>query len=410
MINFLFILIYIGVCFFSVYTSICEYAINNFIWKLSLSQWSSVIPVFLVLMFGFFSYIKYRNNQEKLLYTANTAYFLGYMGTIASIISLVFILPQNGLDNSDGLIIQSICVALTTTLAGLIVMHVIKTHSQQLLPNSGIVNAVMTNIQEETSVIKQSMYGLSSELNGATQQVKSFREETLELQQQMEHNHGTIIEINKMMGQIASNFKTASEAFLSINECQLSDDVIKGLKEGLLGLRDVVNSLVALNPILNNIHKSFAELENNITSLGSSTQQSQTILSQFDVGVKEINRILSDFAELEKTILDEKDDKRKTQSEVITLLSKNIEQLNHIIVAMSKKREFLEHEEDKKTQTDKDSLLLKSIDSLVVVMKRLDDKIVLLEHRPAHNMSIHDSKGEPDNIIKQAGTVINLSK
>lgn len=368
--NFLFITIYIGFCFFSVYTGINDHTSKKLILGVSLSLWFSAIPAIMVLLYGIGARIRYRDRLEKILYAASSAYFLGYMGTIASILSLMFILSQRGLENINDLILQSVCVALTTTMAGLIVMFLLKMYSQTLFQDilEPVKKEILENIREETDSIKKSMVGFSAGMGQATKQITTFKDDFHELSLEIQKASKPIIEISRKLEEAAPRLEKALKTFSDISEIKLSKDVIEGLKGGLEGLHDANKGFAALNPTLEKVQGSLRGLDNKVKIFGSSVQQSKDELGHFNAGVKEVEKILSDFAKLKEKILEEEEGKRKEQSDGMEHLSGNIEKLTQAV-------ETFEEEKDKgEKQLQGMKHLSGNIDSLTQEVKTFKEE------------------------------------
>lgn len=353
-----FITLYVASCAFTISCSVWGNKDSMILMGLPLSQWSFFLPSLLIFLFGIRAYINGRKSFSKITYASNELYLLGYLGTIVSVVTLVFIISfgRIQLEKSFNLITQSVCLALTTTLVGLIGMFTLKLVSHSLLPPDQPdteADKIQTNMHPETAAIKSDLSGLALEIHKASDAMSNLKKQTSELSDKMgkvpkslepldrkilelmNHFQKSLQPLDKQILELMKHFQKLHKTFLSISSFKLPKEVIQSMEKGFVGIEKVYKSLLDFNTTLENVNSSTERImDTELNSLKGSFQETANVLIKFKKGVKDIDSILTDFADLQKKGITNEKDFHEKRIEVLASLSENLVKLTKALHEM----------------------------------------------------------------------------
>lgn len=286
----LFVLLYVFSCFLSVYIIVADSPIVSQWVPPEYSKLSLIIPLLFLLLFALIKYASGRKSADKMLHASSEVYFLGYIGTITSIVAMIFIFSflDKALENSMNIVIQSMCVALTTTLVGLIGMFIFKSIYFKLRPNISdkVLDGVQANIQEETIRIKTSMGNLVQVVDATKDSFKNLDSQVINVNRNLKS-------VPQGLAQAIKGFSDIIELFGTIDSLELSEDVIRGLENGLTNLKEADDNFESLNRRIDEASVKFGLLNPEV-------EDSYKNLKELKKVSGKLNKILEDFAKLEQ--------------------------------------------------------------------------------------------------------------
>lgn len=335
-----FIALYVVSCAFTISYSVWGNTDSMIIMGLSLSQWSFFLPSLLIFLFGIRAYINGRKSFSKITYASNEMYLLGYLGTIISVVTLIFIISfgKIQLEKSFNLITQSICLALTTTLVGLIGMFTFKLVLHSLSPpdSSDIVaGKIQANMHPETVAIKRNLGGLASEIHKATDAMSNLKKQTSDLSGKMGEMPKSLEPLNKKILELMNHFQKLHKTFSSVSNFKLPKDVIQSMERGFAGIDKVYKSFLDFNTILEKVKSSTERIMDvELKYLKGSFQETTNVLIEFKKGVEDIDSVLTDFAGLQKKGITNEKEFHEKRIEVLASLSEELGKLTKALHEM----------------------------------------------------------------------------
>ena len=301
--NFLFLLVYIFSCGLTIYSIIGDSFFSQSYLGITLSQYLLALPCVLLSLFA----AKYKadwNSRSKMTYASNEIYFLGYIGTIASILAMVFVFSflKKSFESNMDVVVQSLSIALSTTLVGLVFMFVFKSRCAILDKDDDIsvrIEAEVNNkIKLESEQIKKSLGGLAKIIDDTA---VSFGE--------LEKKHQTLYQAVKQTDKIADGFRKILGLFENVDSFKLSTETIEGLKTGLNSIVEANNKFNSLNGKIDSVDSSMDNFNTKLQNLSKEAYESNGRITQVGTSVSELSEILDDFAKLErKKLLESRSD------------------------------------------------------------------------------------------------------
>lgn len=335
-----FIVLYVVSCAFTIFCSVWGNADSANIMGLSLSQWSFFLPSLLIFLFGIRAYINGRKSFSKITYASNEMYLLGYLGTIVSVVTLIFIISfgKIQLEKSFNLITHSLCLALTTTLVGLIGMFTFKLVLHSLSPpdSSDIVaGKIQANMHPETVAIKRNLGGLASEIHKATDAMSNLKKQTSDLSGKMGEMPKSLETLNKKILELMNHFQKLHKTFSSVRNFKLPKEVIQSMERGFAGIEKVYKSFLDFNTTLEKVKSSTERIMDvELKYLKGSFQETTNVLIEFKKGVEDIDSILTDFAGLQKKGITNEKEFHEKRIEVFASLSEKLGKLTKALHEM----------------------------------------------------------------------------
>lgn len=295
-----FIFLYVGLCVFSVYAIISDYCLRSYFFGISLSTWAFLFPIMLMIIWSIILYKQSKKSILKLNNAADELYFLGYFGTVISMVALFFILSFfyndfNHLKNIS-LIIRAVSVALAKTVIGLIGRFVFKGLSQEFPSHDYVEGEIKLNIESDAMKIKKSMKGLLSEINNATKTFSALTKNINNLSLNVKKIPiplDKLNSVNKKLDLTLEKFNQIIKKLNVIKTFSISDGVKEDLRLGIESLARLTTKISEIEPKIKDMPGNMIKLEDIFIGCNSS-------LTQFNNEVKETKKILSDFAKLQK--------------------------------------------------------------------------------------------------------------
>lgn len=334
------------ICFIVLYVVSCAFTISYSVWGntdsmiimgLSLSQWSFFLPSLLIFLFGIRAYIKGWKNFSKISYASNELYLLGYMGTIVSIVTLVFIISfgKIPLENSFDLIARSLCLALTTSLTGLIGMFVLKLvlHNLNSSESTSVAGKIQDDIHPETMAIKKNLGGLASEIHETTAVMSNLKKQTGDLFGMMGEMPKSLEPLNKKILELTNHFEKMHKTFSIVSNFKLPRKVIQSMENGFVGIEKVYKSFLDFNTTLEKVNSSSERIMDvELKGLKGSFHETANVLVEFKKGVENIDSVLTDFAGLQKKGITNEKEFSEKHMKVLTLL---LEELGKLVKTLN---------------------------------------------------------------------------
>ncbi len=267
----------------------------------------AVLPALLILLYGLTACVYVRKNgSDRGDSLANFTYFLGYLCTITAVTVLVVRL---GYIEDDFVNIKTITLAigmkLTATVAGLVGMILIKGIQEVEPMESGatreivdrlegvIVNSrdAFGNLCRECKLTETSLSAMRHEADTLATSIKEYNAASSGGQREFR-------EYAQSIGACVEKIEGLSSSIKKLSEYKMPEDVLKVLGQTIVGVHDLDKKCQAAGATIDGFDRSVKTCSANVGSMGSEVSENTGAMSEFNDAVKELDRVLTEFARL----------------------------------------------------------------------------------------------------------------
>jgi len=237
---------------------------------------------------------------------ADFTYFLGYLCTITAVTALVGRLGymEDGFLSMKTITV-AISVALTTTIAGLVFMNLIRQVQEGQPVTTEVTQKIMEQLQGVISNNRDAFGNLFRECDRTKESLTAMRNEADSLARSM-RDCGTGIdrgrtefpEYAKSVGACVERIDGLSKSIKKLSEYKLPKDVLEALGKTVIGVHDLDEKCQAAGKSVDGFDASVRTCTESVGSMDSQISTNTADMSEFNQAVVELARVLREFARL----------------------------------------------------------------------------------------------------------------